>query len=75
MNLEAPFASIQNDTGIVAEILHVSPMFVRFGPPRRGQFAERRLARTRRTDARHARRQAATAEVELTVSDRFRVRS
>lgn len=56
MNPETSFAYLTTDSGLVAEILHVSPMFVRFGPPARGRFAERREARTRRTDARHARR-------------------
>ncbi len=57
MNYESPFACIANDTGLVSEILHVSPVFVRFGPPTRGVFPEQRLARTRRTDCRRGRRE------------------
>jgi hypothetical protein len=56
MSYDTPFACVTTDTGIAAELLHVSPIFVRCGPRVRGTFAERRLARTRRTEARHAQR-------------------
>jgi hypothetical protein len=56
MDYNTPFAAVTADSGIASEVLHVSPMFVRFGPPTRGNFADRRAARVLRTDARQARR-------------------
>ena len=56
MNNSTPYIRITTDTGIASEFLHVSPILVRCGPRTRGRFAERRLARARRTEARHERR-------------------
>lgn len=50
------FASIIDDHGPASELVHVSPIFTRCGPCTRGRYADRREARTWRTDARHARR-------------------
>lgn len=52
MHYESPFACVATDSGLVSEILPVSPVFVRCGPPTRGVFGDRRLARTRRSDVR-----------------------
>ncbi len=60
MSHEHSFACITTDNGPASELVHVSPVFVCCGPRTRGVFADRRLARTRRSDARLARRQAAT---------------
>lgn len=70
MNYESPFACIANDTGLVSEILHVSPVFVRFGRPSRGRYPGQRLARTRRTDCRHERRVATAFRDIEPVTDR-----
>ncbi len=51
-----PFACVTVDTSIASEYLHVSPTFIRYCPPARGQFAGQRLARARRTDARQQRK-------------------
>jgi hypothetical protein len=55
MHYETPFAAVTADSGLVSGILHVSPMFVRFGPPTRGTYGDVRVARTLRSDARQAR--------------------
>lgn len=52
MHYENPFACVAADSGLVSEILPVSPVYVRCGPPTRGVFGDRRLARSRRSDAR-----------------------
>ncbi len=62
MNHESSFACLTTDSGLVSEFLHVSPVFIRFGPRTRGRFADRRAARASRTDARQAAR-AATSSV------------
>lgn len=49
-------AYLTTDSGLVIEVMRVSTVFVRVGANRRGRFADRRAARTRRTDARQARR-------------------
>ena len=51
----APFACITIDTGLAAELVHVSPIYCSRGPRFRGRFADRRIARVRRTDARRLR--------------------
>jgi len=56
MSPETHFASITDDHGPASELVHVSPIFVRCGPPSRGRYADRREARTWRTDARQASR-------------------
>lgn len=58
MHYETRFARVTTDTSPAAECVHVSPIFVRCGPRNRGAFAERRLARARRSDARHETRLA-----------------
>jgi hypothetical protein len=55
MDYDTPFACVTTDSGLVSEILHVSPLFMRCGPRRRGQYADRRESRTERTDARQHR--------------------
>jgi hypothetical protein len=74
MSYETPFACITNDTGLVAEMLHVSPMFVRYGAPTRGRYADRRLARARRTEARWQRRGQSADGHETMPADRFALR-
>jgi len=56
MAYETPFASVTADRGPASELVHVSPIFARCGPSRRGEFSDRRLARARRTTARQAAR-------------------
>lgn len=63
MSFESPFACVTTDHGLAAEILHVSPIYVRFAQARRGRFADRRLARARRTQARHELRGQTLPEV------------
>lgn len=61
---ELCFATITDDHGMASELVHVSPIFTRCGPSRRGRYADRREARTWRTDARHARRQGAESAAQ-----------
>lgn len=57
MSHDHSYACITTDHGPASELVHVSPIFVSCGPRTRGDFADRRLTRTRRSDARLARRQ------------------
>lgn len=53
MHNEISISYVTTDSGRVIEVVHVSPVYVRLGAPARGTFAGGRLARSRRTDARH----------------------
>ncbi len=69
MNDETTYTCIRPDHSPASEFLHVSPILLRCGPPRRGNHAEQRLARTLRTDARHdARARRVSLESEVTVA-------
>ena len=56
MSHDTSFAYMTIDTSPAAGLVHVSPIFFRSAPSRRGSYVSSRLARTRRTDARQARR-------------------
>jgi hypothetical protein len=71
MNETATYARITADTGLASEVLHVSPIFLRCGPRTRGNFAERRLARARRSEARLERRAPAQPVAALSYSARL----
>ena len=74
MSYDAPFACLTTDNGPASELVHVSPIFTRFGPSRRGSYADRRIARVRRTEARWARfRSTAEAYAEPALADRRRI--
>lgn len=45
---------LTTDSGRVVEVVHVSPVYVRLGAPRRGVHASSRRARSLRTTARNA---------------------
>jgi hypothetical protein len=62
MSSEITFATITDDHGIASELVPVSPIFTRCGPCTRGRYADRREARTWRTDARQALHHGAIAE-------------
>lgn len=61
MHPPGTFVTLATDSGLVAGILHVSPVFIRRGPRRRGEFPAARAARARRSDARNGARSAAAA--------------
>jgi hypothetical protein len=71
MDLEMPFACVATDSGLASEFLHVSPVYVRVGPPKRGVFDDRRATRSRRTDARQAQRPRADHRRTAEAFDRF----
>ena len=65
------FAAIRNDSGLVSEILPVSHVYVRVGPPHRGRHQDGREARTWRSDARWARRQRGLSHERQLELNRF----
>lgn len=71
MNCDIPFATITGDSGFIAEVLYVSPTFMRFGAPKRGNFADRRETRAERSAARQARRGDMTPRVRNDEFTRF----
>ena len=75
MSYDTPFACVTTDNGPAAELVHVSPIFVRCGPITRGSFADRRSTRASRSDARRARRQptqsTAVTAASVDTSHRF----
>lgn len=66
MSYDTPYACVTTDTGLASELVRVSPIFVRCGPQSRGMYADRRLDRARRSDARHERK---TAGIRQTCTD------
>lgn len=71
MKHDFPFACVATDCGLASAFLHVSPVYVRVGPPTRGVFADGRMARSRRTDARQAQRPPVSRRRTADSFDRF----